>query len=66
MTTNVAAGSHSRYVPSPANNIYLVPYKPGDLSSLPYKTGRYVLSSLRVINKLSNDGLDLSVLCGSV
>src|SRR5438874_2235190 len=25
------------------NNVYLVPYKPGDLSSLPYKTVRYVL-----------------------
>src|SRR2546429_3112200 len=29
-----------------SNNVYLVPYKPGDLSSLPYKTVRYVLSSL--------------------
>src|SRR5258707_12132894 len=28
------------------NSVYLVPYKPGDLSSLPYKTVRYVLSSL--------------------
>lgn len=38
----------------------------GDLGSLPYKTVCYVLSSLRVINKLSNAGLGLSVICGSV
>jgi len=28
------------------NIVYLVPYKPGALNSLPYKTVRFVLSSL--------------------
>jgi hypothetical protein len=41
----------------PPNNVYLVPHKPGDLSSLPYKTVRYVSVKSLVINKLSNAGL---------